>query len=91
MSEAANKERAAARAAAPDEWPIRVFRLGEEPSEDLSATTTAAQRLAMMWALALDAWAAAGRPIPDYPRHQAPIRILRAGIRRPAPAPGCSD
>jgi hypothetical protein len=91
MSEAADKKRAAVRAAAPDQWPIRVFRLGEEPSEDLSATTTAAQRLAMMWPLTLDAWAAAGRPIPDYPRHQAPIHILRAGIRRPPPASECSD
>ncbi|MDP9120216.1 MAG: hypothetical protein M3O15_02430 [Acidobacteriota bacterium] len=90
MGEAADRGRAAARAAAPERWPIRVYRLGEEPSEDLSATTTPAERLAMMWPLALDAWATAGRPLPDYPRHQAPVRILHAGIRRP-PASGCSD
>jgi hypothetical protein len=84
---------AAARAAARRSWPIRVFRLGEEPADDLSAVTTAAERLAMMWPLALDAWAAAGRPLPDYPRGQTPIRILRQGIRRPTTTltPECSD
>jgi hypothetical protein len=89
MSRIPNQDGAAARAAARRSWPIRVFRLGEEPSDDLSAVTTAAERLAMMWPLALDAWAAAGRTLPDYPREQAPIRILRHGIRRPPP--GCSD
>ncbi len=58
-------------------WQVRKFRLGEEPSEDLSATTTAAERLGMMWRLAQDAWAltqaGAGRPIPDYRREEMPI------------------
>ena len=58
-------------------WPIRKFRLGEEPGDDLRASTTAEERLAMMWTLACDAWAAAGRPIPDYERSEAPIRIIR--------------
>lgn len=80
-----------ARAVSRRNWPIRVYRLGEEPSEDLSAVTTAAERLAMMWPLALDAWAVAGRPLPDYPRHLAPVRILRKGNRSAPPAPGCSD
>lgn len=34
-----------ARAAARRSWPVRKFRLGEEPDEDLSATTTAKERL----------------------------------------------
>jgi hypothetical protein len=51
--------------------------MGEEPSEDLSATTTAAERLGMMWRLARDAWAVAGRPIPDYPRERTPISKRR--------------
>lgn len=63
------QERAEARAT----WQVRKVRLGEEPSEDLSATTTAAERLAMMWRLAQDAWAMAGRPIPDYRREEMPI------------------
>ena len=67
------KERAAARGS----WPIRVYRLGEEPDDDLSGTTTAAERLEMMWPLAVDAWASSGQPIPDYPRKEAPVRVIR--------------
>jgi hypothetical protein len=67
----------AARAAARRSWPVRRCALGEEPTEDLSATTTAAERIAMVWQLTLDAWAMSGRPIPDYPREQAPVRVIR--------------
>jgi hypothetical protein len=67
------KERAAAR----KDWPIRVYRLGEEPDEDLSETTTASERLGMMWQLAVDSWASMGQPIPDYPREKTPIRVIR--------------
>jgi hypothetical protein len=52
---------------------VRVFRLGEEPGDDLSATTTAAERLAMMWPLAVEAWTFAGRPLPDYTRGETPV------------------
>ncbi len=55
-------------------WPIRRFALGQEPGPSLAATTTAEERLAMMWPLALEAWSLAGRPLPDYPRSQAPVR-----------------
>jgi hypothetical protein len=54
-------------------WPVRVFRLGEEPRDDLSGSTTAEQRLAMVWPLTLEAWALAGLPIPTYARHETPI------------------
>ena len=37
-------------------WPVRQFRLGDEPNEDLSSTTTAEERIAMMWPRALDAF-----------------------------------
>ena len=37
-----------ARAAARKSWPIRVYRLGEEPDDDLSATTTASERLEIL-------------------------------------------
>ena len=63
------------------DWPIRVYRLGEEPPDDLRATTTAAERLAMVWELTLDAWELAGREIPNYPREEAPIRVVRSGVR----------
>jgi len=71
-------ERASARRA----WPVCAFRLGSEPSEDLSANTTAVERLEMIWPLTVDAWALAGRIIPDYPRHEAPIRVIHGHIRK---------
>lgn len=67
-----------ARAAARANWPIRRFRLGEEPADDPRSLTTPEDRLAVMWQLAQDAWASAGRPIPDYPRRKTPIRVIAA-------------
>ena len=58
-------------------WPVRRFRLEDAPGPDLSATTTAEERLAMMWPLAREAWSLAGRAIPDYPRDRMPIRVIR--------------
>jgi len=57
-------------------WPVRRFALGAEP-EDLSDVTTATERIAMMWPLALEAWNLAGLPIPDSTREAAPIRHVR--------------
>jgi hypothetical protein len=67
----------ASRRAARASWPIRVYRLGEEPDDDLSSETTDSDRLDMMWRLALDAWASAGRSLPEYSRAEMPGRILR--------------
>lgn len=72
-------EQRAARARARSHWPVRKFKLGEEPSDDLSDITTAAERLAMMWPLALQAWALARRPLPTYDRSRIPIRMYRNG------------
>ena len=58
-------------------WPVRVFRLGDEPPDDLSDRTTPEERLAMMWPLAVAAWTAGGRPLPEYPRHRMPVRVIR--------------
>ena len=77
MGSAEQKE-AATRALDRDGWPVRVYKLGEEPGDDLSGTTTAEQRLAMMWPLALEAWGLTGRPLPDYKREEAPVRVLEA-------------
>jgi hypothetical protein len=71
-------ERRAGRAA----WPVRVYRLGEEPGDDLSGETTAAQRLAMMWPLAVEAWAVAGKTLPTYGRHELPLRTRRGTTPR---------
>jgi hypothetical protein len=45
-------------------WPVKAFRLGEEPGDDLSERTTPEERIAMMWRLAIDAWTSIGRPAP---------------------------
>jgi hypothetical protein len=79
MAEREESERAEARRS----WPVRKYRLGEEPCEDLSATTTAEERLRMMWPLALGAWSLSGRPLPDYPREKTPIRVLRRAKDQP--------
>jgi hypothetical protein len=62
-------------------WPVRRFRLGAEPRDDLRSTTSAQERLALMWPLALEAWALVGRAVPDYPRSEAPISTRP--LRRP--------
>lgn len=71
MSEAFGRE-------ARRDWPVRMYRLGEEPGDDLSAVTTPAERLAMMWQLTLDAWTLSGATIePRLPRHVA--CVVRGG------------
>ena len=60
------------------EWPIRVYRLEDEPPS-LSATTTPEERLMMMWTIARDAWSLSGRTLPTYSRSEIPIRIVPLG------------
>lgn len=72
-SDSARQERARARNA----WPIRETPLRSPASDDLSDSTTATQRLAMVWSLTLDAWAAAGTPLPTYRRSEMPAVIHR--------------
>lgn len=71
----ARAERARQRAS----WPIERVALQGDDDVDLSATTTAAQRLDMMWRLAVDAWVTSGQPWPEYRRDQAPGRVVRRG------------
>lgn len=61
-------------------WPIRRYRLGEEPRDDQSELSTPEERLAMMWDLALDAWSLMGRPIPDYPRNETPVSCRPSSV-----------
>jgi hypothetical protein len=56
---------------------VRRYRLGEEPGDDLSRSTTAEERLAMMPGLAAEAWSLTGKPLPTYARAEAPV------VRRP--------
>jgi hypothetical protein len=54
----------------------RIFPLGQEPEDDLSSSTTAAERLAMVWPLSEEAWTLAGFKRPTYRRHETPISIM---------------
>jgi hypothetical protein len=56
---------------------VSVFRLGEEPGDDLSQTTTAEERLRMLHELSARMWELTGRPMPAYERANIPIRVLR--------------
>jgi hypothetical protein len=60
-------------------WPIRRYNLGEEPSDNVRALTTASERLAMMWPLTRLSWRLAGRDMPRYRRSDMPGKILRSG------------
>jgi hypothetical protein len=67
---------AASRAAANRRsWPVRLYRLGSEPGDDLGGSTTAEARLEMMWPLAVEAWTLTGRPMPTYPRLETPVAL----------------
>ena len=55
---------------------MRKRKLGGDLEEDLGATTTAEERLAMMWPLAAEAWSFTGRPMPEHGRKDAPVRWL---------------
>ena len=54
-------------------WTVRRFDLGDEPSDDLSATTTPEQRLEMVWTLTLESWTLTGREVPAYSRAETPV------------------
>ncbi len=75
-----SRERARGRA----QWTVRKFRLGEEPGDDLSETTTVGERLAMMWPLAVEAWTLSGRSMPNYDRGNLPGRLYRRGENPPS-------
>ena len=73
-AEGSAEQRRRARAA----WPVRKFRLGEEPADDMAGTTVE-ERVEMVWQLTLDAWSSAGREIPTYRRSEMPVRVLHKG------------
>jgi hypothetical protein len=62
-------------------WPVTKFRLGQEPSDDLSESTTATERIAMMWPLAESAWKLAGKSLPTYDRRSTPVQLFPPGTR----------
>jgi hypothetical protein len=56
-----------------------IYPLGAEPPDDLSATTSIEERIAMMWPLALEAWNVSGRTLPGYRRAEMPGRVIIGG------------
>lgn len=56
---------------------VRVFRLGEEPDDDLSACTTPEERLEIVATLSHRMWELTGRAVPSYRRATIPVRVVR--------------
>ncbi|KAB2896121.1 MAG: hypothetical protein F9K40_15095 [Kofleriaceae bacterium] len=73
-------ERRAERARARRQWPVVRGRVDDQTSE-LLLDVPPARRVAMVWALTVDAWALRGEAIPDYARGEAPGRVVRPGER----------
>lgn len=59
----------------------RLFPLTRHADDDLSASTTAAERLLLVADLTREAWALSKREMPDYPRSELPVRVIRRRIR----------
>ena len=78
MDDAA-KQRAERRRQRADDWPVRAYRLGAEPSMDPLDRSNVDERLARMWPLARAAWSVAGNAMPSYARKDIPGRMLRLG------------
>ena len=58
---------------------MRRYDLDDQPPDDLTAYTSGADRLAMVWPLTVASWALAGRQLPDYERRRAPGTVRRSG------------
>jgi hypothetical protein len=71
------KERAERRRQRASQWPVRRFDLGQEPLRDRLDASTVDERIAMMWPLAKEAWAVAGKPIVSYVRADMPGTMTR--------------
>ena len=60
-----------------DPWPVRIYRLGQEPLDDLAASSTPAERLCMVDVLSRRSWELSGRPLPQHSRASLSITVLR--------------
>ncbi len=58
-------------------WPIAVYGPGQEPGDDLSAFLGPAERVELVWHLSRRMWLLSGRPLPQLPRQELPIRVIR--------------
>ena len=57
--------------------PVEIYRLGDEPGDDLTETTTPEERLAMLWSLSARMWELTGQPLPHRNRSELPVRMIR--------------
>ncbi|MEO7361978.1 MAG: hypothetical protein ABI120_16725 [Gemmatimonadaceae bacterium] len=55
----------------------RVFKLGTEPTDDLSAETSAAERLLQVDVLSRRMWELTRKEVPTYSRTEMPVRVVR--------------
>jgi hypothetical protein len=62
-----------------DQTPVEFYRLGDEPVDDLTASTTPEERLELLRELSDRAWRLTGRGFPSYSRREAPVRVTRIG------------
>ncbi|MGH9764138.1 MAG: hypothetical protein ACREAC_25165, partial [Blastocatellia bacterium] len=58
---------------------VKVTRLSDQGGETDLDSTTAEQRLGMMWRLALDAWAFKGEPLVELRLQRDVVRTIRGG------------
>ena len=56
---------------------IKVTKLSEQTNDFDLRNTTPAERWAMMWQLALDAWAFKGEPVAEPGLHRHIVRVFR--------------
>ncbi len=59
------------------DWSVRIRPLAEPEPDDLADSTTAEERLALVWTLSKRMWELTGRPFPAYERSQIPVRVFR--------------
>ena len=71
-----------ARRAARANWPVRIFRSGEDPPEEPFLTDLSVEERLVAAAEITDmCWAVAGKRIPDLARQDWPIKIIRRSRR----------
>jgi len=58
-------------------YPVRKTMLAEQGEEQDLDATTPAERLGMMWQLALDAWAFKGEPVADPGSTRHIVQVIR--------------
>jgi hypothetical protein len=77
MSDEARRARAAERRKRADSYPIRRYRIDDEPLLDQRVDTTVAERVEEVLRLSIEAFRASGQPWPSYARGEMPGRVIR--------------